>query len=642
MGDSRISNISGVGQDRLLLLRALAWLIIALSAVVVFLNIPIFYQYVIDNSQLPGVAPEIVAWVRSVIRRFGELLFFGLAIGILWRSHNPIAILMAMLAASLGAIIGGSYIEAIGAISGFLLDITLTMAVLPGVLGAFLLFTLPDGRFSPKWGLYLVLVVAISEPIRIYLSKLNIGFAIGYGMFAPLLLVCAIGIWGQIQRYQQADTIHKQQFKWIIFGASSVVGGITLVILGYIVLPPELHILSAGLDEVGGVILAVSIIFAVTRYHLYDIDLFINRSLAYMAVLAILALVYVAIFAIFHQNLPRLFPNFNENILSIALFLILVIFFEPTRRLVQSWIDRNIYHFRFDLDQLALGTTHFTLYEQGFLTGQRIANFELQEMIARGGTGEVYRAVQDGQIFAIKILNKAQHMNDVARKRFERESQLTAQLAHPHIIQFIEQGEERGLRYIVLEYIEGMTLADYLEKETRLSFEDARPLLEQIVSALAYAHQCGFVHRDIKPSNIMLRKKASGYEAIVMDFGLAKLVETASTVTGLEAIGTIAYMSPEQIQAGRPVDRRTDIYGLAVTLYEMLTGELPFKGGVGSMLFGHVNQPAPNPQNIVPEIPDPVAFAIQRAMEKDPDERYQSVEAFFEAMTIGEFLTQGV
>lgn len=615
----------------LTLLRAIAWLTVLLSAVVVCANIPVFYQFVVDTSQLPGVSPELVAWVRSIIRRFGELLFFGLAIGILWRSRDPKAILMGIFAASLGPIVGGSYIEAVGHVSDAMLYLTFLVAVLPGVLGVLLLFVLPDGEFSPKWGRYLPFLIAVVEPIRIYLGNFNTGFSLGYGLLVPLLLVCAIGIWAQIQRYQREDYIYKQQFKWLIIGATSVVTGITLVILGYIVLPKPFQIISAGLDEVGGIILAFSMIFAVTRYRLYDIDLFINRSLAYVAVFVILALLSIVAFAILHPILQSLFPTFNQTLLLLALVIPIIFLFEPIRRKIQHWIDRRIYHFRFDLDQVPFDTTLPSSKQRESLEGQTIANFKLEELIGHGGISDIYRAIQDGQLYALKILNRVQRMDEIARKRFQREARLTSQLTHPNIIHLHSYGEEGGRYYMVLEFVEGLSLSEYLKTETYLSFEEALPILENIVSALSYAHKKGFVHRDIKPGNVMLRKTEDRYEAVLMDFGLAKMVEGVSTVTGLDAIGTVAYMSPEQIREGRAVDQRTDIYGLGVMLYELLTGVLPFQGGIGSMLFGHVNQPAPNPQDIVPDIPDAVAAAIQHAMQKDPDKRFQSVEAFLEA-----------
>jgi serine/threonine-protein kinase len=628
------SNPLGLG-----LLRLLGWVILALSAMVVLVNIPIFYQFVIDNSKLPGIAPEIMAWIRSIIRRFGEFLFFSLAIFILLRSRAPQAILIGMLAASLGAIIGGSYIEIAGKVPNGLLHVILVVAVLPGVLSILILFTLPDGRFFPRWGRYLALLIAIIEPIRVWISTQSVSFALGYGLLVPFLLVCAIGIWGQIQRYRVGNSTYKQQFKWFIFGATSVVTGISLVIIGYIVLPPELHILSAGLDEVGGIMLAVSMIFAMTRYRLYDIDLFINRSLVYGGVFVALAIVFSVIFMIFNQSLPRLFPTIDQTLLLMGFVVFIVAMFEPTRQQIQHAIDHHVYGFRFDLNQLSLEQTDMRLEELGALSGRTIDGFQVQELMARGGMSEIYRALYHGRVVALKILSQFHRLDELACQRFERESELTGQLQHPYIIQFYSQGEIQGLRYIAMEHIEGLSLADYLEERQSLSYQETWSLLENIASALTYAHEQGLVHRDVKPSNVMLRTTNNAYEAVLMDFGLAKLLDSESTLTGLDAMGTIAYMSPEQIKEGRAVDHRTDIYALAVMLYQMLTGELPFKGGTGKILFGHVNQPAPDPQAIVPEIPDAVAIAIQRAMAKDPDDRYQSVEAFMKAMQMEQALS---
>lgn len=610
----------------------LGWIMLALSALVVILNIPIFYQIIIDNSQLVGVPPEIVAWGRSIIRRFGELLFFGLTISLLLRSRNPRALIIAIFAAPAGAVVGGSHIEIVGKIPDSLFNLVLIVAVLPSLLAVLILFISPEGKFAPKWGRYLVFFGAIIEPIRIYTLTQTNNLVIIYGMLIPFLLVSSIGIWIQIQHYHKGDSVYKQQVKWFIFGTMSVIIGMALVILSYIILPPALHVLSGGLDEIGGIILALSLIFAITRHHLYDIDLFINRSLAYFGVFVTLMAVFAAVFVILHQLLPRLFPTIDETLLLISLVLFIALMFEPTRWRVQYVIDRNLYGFRFEIDQLSLDKTRIPLLELGVLSGQTIDGYEIRELIARGGMGEVYRGLQEGRLVALKVLGESQRLNELASKRFEREIELTVQLNHSHIVQLESHGDIQGLHYMVMEYIEGVTLATYLQKYDSLSYEEILPLLENITSALNYIHARALIHRDIKPSNIMLRKTKNDYEAVIFDFGLAKLMDNTSNVTGTGTIGTIAYMSPEQIKEGHAVDHRTDIYSLAVSTYQMLTGELPFKGNTGQILFGHINQPPPDPQILVPDIPEYVSLAIQRAMSKSPDDRYQSVEAFMAAM----------
>jgi hypothetical protein len=625
---SSSTQITRLKNPRLFLLfKSMGWIILLMSILVILINIPIFYQYVIDNSQFPYLAPEIIAIIRTIIRRFGELIFLGIAMLILWRSRDPKALLLAMFSAALGAAIGGSYIEVVGYVEDWLLAIVLLVAALSSSLGILLLYVLPDGEFFPKHGRWLVLLLSLIECLRVYLATVQYGDILSYSLFLPLFVIGGMGILAQARRYRDASSVYRQQFKWIIFGAVAVFIGIALTILGSLLLPKEYRILSSGLDEIGGIVLAISMLFAILRYRLYDIDLFINRSLVYGLVFLGMAAVFAGIL-LFLQNL---IPNAGYPPALIAATLVVIVLFDPIRRQIQHWIDRYIYHFRFDLNQLGKEVTVQSV--AGGLIGKSIGGFQLLEIIGRGGMGEVYRGVKDGRVAAIKILNVVQSLNEVSRQRFEREAELTERFRHPKIIHLHARGEVDGLHYLALEYIEGMTLDNYIEDCERIPLDIALKILRDVGEALQFAHSKNLVHRDIKPGNIMLRKKSdNNLEAVVMDLGLAKIIGESSTVTGIDALGTIAYMSPEQIQEGRSVDTRSDIYSLGVMAYQMLTGQLPFSGSAGRMLFGHINQPAPDPQLLVPDLPLSLALALQRAMAKSPDDRYQDVAAFMAAL----------
>jgi hypothetical protein len=618
---------------RLWLFKGLGWLILGMSALVILINIPIFYQYVIDNSLFPYLAPEIIAIIRTIIRRFGEIIFLGTSTLILLRSREPKALLIGMFSAALGAAIGGSYIEVADFVDTWLLAIVLIVAALSSSLGILLVFILPDGEFFPKQGRWLVMLLTIVESLRVYLATVNYGDALSYILFLPLFLIGAIGLWAQARRYRDGSSVYRQQFKWVIFGGSSVLIGIALTLLGSLLLPREFRILSSGLDEVGGIVLAISLLFAILRYRLYDIDLFINRSLVYGAVFIGLALVFAGLLFLLQRLLQAAFPEAGTSPALILALLVVALLFHPVRRQIQHWIDRNIYHFRFDLNQLSEEATVLSL--GGGLLGKSIGGFQLLEVIGRGGTSEVYRGVKDGRMAAIKILNLVHSVDEVSKKRFEREAELTERFRHPNIVHLHARGEVDGLRYLALEYIEGITLDKYIEKHEKLSLGTSLKILQDVGAALQYAHERNMVHRDIKPSNIMLRKKADGsQEAILMDLGLAKVMGESTTVTGIDALGTISYMSPEQIQEGRSVDKRSDIYSMAIMAYQMLTGQLPFSGSAGRILFGHINQPAPDPQELLPDLPTTVALAIQRAMAKSAEDRYPDIMSFLSALTV--------
>jgi|GEM_PF-6938527 len=609
------------------------WLITICSLILVFVNIPIFYDYVLANNQLP-VDSDIIAWARTLLRRFGELLYFTVAIGILLRSREPLAILIAIFSASLGAMYGGSYVEIIGQVNDGIFLLSSIVAVIPAPIGVMLLFVLPDGEFSPGYGRWLVLALAILEPIRVYFSVTMLSYVIGYGMFIPTLAIAAIGVRAQMKRYAVGTPVFRQQFKWIIFGAASVIAGIAILILTLIVIPAQWHILTQGLDEVGGVILAVCLIFAVTRYRLYDIDLIINRVLVYGSSIVGLGLLAVGLFALIQQILVNV-PVLGRVTAVILSVIIVSVLLKPTVDFLQHWIDTRIYGLRFDLNQLEDYVTAPGSHRSGEYQGETISGYQLMNRIAIGGLTEVYLATQDGELYAVKILLEGKRYDEGAKKQFQTEVRITGKLDHPNLVKMkADEAIDRD-SYLILHYVAGETVSWYVEERTRLSFEDVVCVLEDVVEALEYIHKQGIVHRDLKPGNVIISE--SDQIAILVDFGLAMYIHDSDGLEG--TIGTIAYMSPEQIQEGHDIDHRTDIYALGVMAYQMLTGKLPFDGGTGRILFGHLHQPPPDPLELNPDIPLQASLAIQRAMSKDMTDRYQSAREFLETFCSTEAVT---
>ncbi len=264
------------------------------------------------------------------------------------------------------------------------------------------------------------------------------------------------------------------------------------------------------------------------------------------------------------------------------------------------------------------------------LTGRTLGNYEILSLLGEGGMATVYRARQTNiqRYVAIKVIKATSGNIEQFAQRFEREVQTIAALNHPHIIKVFDYGHEGNLAYLVMEYQPGGSLADLVEKGA-VPFARASKLLDQIASALDYAHRQGIAHRDLKPQNVLL--DADG-NAILTDFGLAKVLNADSSLTQSGTVmGTPAYMSPEQWQ-GTAIDSRADIYALGILVFEMLTGKLPFTGDTPfNVMHKHIYDQPPSINGYRPELPFAIDQVIKKALAKDRDQRYATAGEFAQA-----------
>lgn len=256
------------------------------------------------------------------------------------------------------------------------------------------------------------------------------------------------------------------------------------------------------------------------------------------------------------------------------------------------------------------------------IEGLTLGRYELRRRIAQGGMAEVYLAY-DRRVrrqVAVKVLYGR---DEPFVRRFEREALAVGALSHNHILPLYDFGEQSPWYYLVMPYVDGCTLRDYLFRHKQLTLEEAASFLSQIASALQYAHDHGVVHRDVKPSNILLRQ--DGY-AYLVDFGLAKAIQSAEALTSAGAmVGTPEYMAPEQ--SNGLSDYRSDIYSLGIILYQMLTGQLPFLAeSPVAVSLKHIQSQPPSPRTLNSAIPQSIEDVILKAMAKDPANRYQAAK----------------
>ena len=249
--------------------------------------------------------------------------------------------------------------------------------------------------------------------------------------------------------------------------------------------------------------------------------------------------------------------------------------------------------------------------------------YEITELIGIGGMADVYKAddIMEDRTVDVKILKNEYSENEEFLRRFRNESKAIAVLSHPNIVKIYDVGFSDEIQYIVMEYIDGITLKEFIEQQGVLRWKDAVHFITQVLRALQHAHDRGIVHRDIKPQNIMLFSDGT---IKVMDFGIARFSRSDGKTLSDKTIGSVHYISPEQAR-GDITDEKSDKYSVGVMLYEMLTGKKPFDAeNPVAVALMHMQEVAKNPREIISAIPEPLEEIVYHAMERNPSRRYQS------------------
>jgi eukaryotic-like serine/threonine-protein kinase len=261
--------------------------------------------------------------------------------------------------------------------------------------------------------------------------------------------------------------------------------------------------------------------------------------------------------------------------------------------------------------------------------------YQVLERLSEGAMGVVYRGtrLQIDRAVAIKVMHASLPEAMEGRKRFEREAKLMARLEHPHCVSIIDYGVHGAKPYVVMELVRGRSLFELLDDDGRIEIPRAVEIMRQALSGLAHAHEQGIIHRDMKPANIMVTPKAPlGVHVRILDFGLARMLEATASMSNGVAVGTPSYMAPEQCR-GDALDFRVDIYACGVVLFEMLTGEKPFRARDPiAIVKKQLEEPAPRLADVTPGDYGPLEAIVARALAKSPADRFPSALAMSEAL----------
>src|ERR1700722_9252294 len=263
---------------------------------------------------------------------------------------------------------------------------------------------------------------------------------------------------------------------------------------------------------------------------------------------------------------------------------------------------------------------------------ESLGKYEIRRQLGRGAMGTVYEGFDPviERIVAIKTVRLPEAGDDETAEeiaRFRREAQAAGRLTHPNIVAVFDYGETADIAYIVMEYVDGPPLKNLLDKNERFPLPRITRIMEDLLNGLQFSHERGVVHRDIKPANLMLTKSG---QAKIADFGIARIESSSMTQAGT-VLGTPAYMSPEQFM-GQVVDARSDIYSSGVLLYQLLTGERPFEGGMSAIMHKALNTDPPSPSQISVTAPPSFDAVVRRAMARRPEDRFASATAFLAAV----------
>ncbi len=592
-----------------------------------------------------GISPELYFWLLEGLASAWVVICLAFSVVIFWKRRDRVVAFLAstyLVVGSTAACINSPALAMEIPATRPLVDLHFGLGFALVVL---LVLLLPNGRFEPRLTRWIALFFVTYQAARIVLPAVPGAGQLWppYLAFVPEMAVMAFGVGVQGYRYRvHYSPIERQQTKWVVTAFAIHLGVwiallIPNLVLASVVSSPLLNVAVEVVLYLAYMVtflaVPVALMFAVLRHRLWDIDLIINRSLIYgllsLSVLAVFVICFLGLHGVFTLALDR---SLSPVVLA-ASTAVAGALFQPARRRLQRFVDRRFYGIGLDLHRRRRRPERVT-GERRAIRARVLRRYEDVAMVGRGGMAEVFRGrdPRSDAVVAIKLLRGDERgEGEGARQQFEREAAILRDLRHPNIVPVHEVGTtEDGVHYIVMQYIEGRDLRQHLLRRERMSLGDALPILQDVAAALDHAHARGVVHRDVKLSNVLLETRPGRSEqpvfqrALLTDFGVAKPAG-GPRLTNSVVLGTVGYMSPEQIEDAAEVDGRADIYSFGVLAYELLTGQRPFRQrNPTAVLIAQLHQPPQDPRERVPQIPAHAADAIMRALAKAPADRYPS------------------
>jgi tRNA A-37 threonylcarbamoyl transferase component Bud32 len=626
------------------------WLVIAAYVVYVYVQaLPLVFAKTATPDDMPmGNLDQVALAAFGTLIDVFLLLGFALIAVVLFvrRSDDWFAIFISIFLLTFGGRISET-INMAAVTPGYETQAGVILALGDICIVLFVLL-FPTGTFSPKWIARFIPMLVVTMG-GIYLFP-NMSFHWGNLSATSYLLITSSWYLFSIivsgyRYFREAGVHQKQQMRWMMIGTLGPLIWFLLNNLVNILFSEQIHAIMLG-ATIHEIIVRVSsliafmtlplfIALAISRSKLFDIDLLIHRSLIYGG----LTVGLVFLFGVALGIMSLIFRSFGTGEQSMLAVTISAVgagaFFQPAHRSLKRAVERTIYKINIEYEETTASGGAIS-HDQP-KTDTTLSNYRDLKLIGRGGMASVYRSKDPvtGQRVAVKVLSTNLADDGQFQKRFMREAETISSLNHQNVVRILNYGEEEGTYFIVMEYLNGPNLHRLLKEDGRLTLDRSLVVLKSIASALDYAHQRGFVHRDVKPSNIMLDKSRGDERAVLTDFGIVKIADANTRITASRVLGTFDYIAPEQIQSSEEVDGRADLYALGVMTYQMLTGSVPFvRPNTGALLLAHLSAPPPDICQIVPDVPHEVSYAIQRAMAKRPEERFDTATDFVNAMVV--------